>query len=292
MNPRNFKIKAKKLFDIGETVYLSNGLLGGSKLEVKKGDFFYHGEFINDFDKIVSDFKSYNKEIYYFTKPKYAKGSTVKGGVPIMYAKHWGTVMGEQYYDIYLGNKRWSGGMTLAEAEVLAKEKGVDLVEVGDEGSSLYRPDLEDYFRRVDFNYSQGKYAKGGGVGEGVKRTKTAEEIYEEEQQNAMFNSEYAKGGVIPYALRKRVENVKKKFGIEITKEMGLQAYHWNTEGMGGSGVGWEIFGQKFSIREVSRFNKRDSQTVGDTAIVLGEYYSKYGNGGMTSGWCYSIGGL
>ena len=133
------------------------------------------------------------------------------------------------------------------------------------------------------------QYGKGGGV----KRTKTAEEIYEEEQQNAMFNSEYAKGGVIPYALRKRVENVKKKFGIEITKEMGLQAYHWNTkDGMGGSGVGWEIFGQKFSIREVSRFNKRDSQTVGDTAIVLGEYYSKYGNGGMTSGWCYSIGGL
>jgi len=132
------------------------------------------------------------------------------------------------------------------------------------------------------------QYGKGGGV----KRTKTAEEIYEEEQQNAMFNSEYAKGGVIPYALRKRVENVKKKFGIDITKEMSLQAYHWHKDGMGGSGVGWEIFGQKFSIREVSRFNKRDSQTLGDTAIVLGEYYSKYGNGGMTSGWCYSIGGL
>jgi hypothetical protein len=73
------KIKAKKLFDGGETVYLSNGSLGGSKLEVKKGDFFNHGEFINDFDEIVSDFKSYNKEIYYFTKPKFAKGSTVMG---------------------------------------------------------------------------------------------------------------------------------------------------------------------------------------------------------------------
>jgi len=74
------KIKAKKLFNSGETVYLSNGSLGGSKLEVKKGDFFYHGEFINDFDEIVSDFKSYNKQIYYFTKPKYAKGGYVFKG--------------------------------------------------------------------------------------------------------------------------------------------------------------------------------------------------------------------
>jgi|688.fasta_scaffold18419_17 hypothetical protein len=36
------------------------------------------------------------------------------------------------------------------------------------------------------------QYGKGGGV----KRTKTAEEIYEEEQQNAMFNSEYGNGGM------------------------------------------------------------------------------------------------
>ena len=35
------------------------------------------------------------------------------------------------------------------------------------------------------------KYANGGGV----KRKKTAEEIYEEEQHNAMFNSEYGNGG-------------------------------------------------------------------------------------------------
>ena len=65
---------------------------------------------------------------------------------------------------------------------------------------------------------------------------------------------------------------------------MGLQAYHWNTEeGMGGSSVGLKLYKAK---------NKRDSQTIGDTAIDLGKYYSEYGNGGMTSGWCYSIGGL
>ena len=72
------KIKAKKLFNSGETVYLSNGSLGGSKLEIKKGDFFYHGEFINDFDEIVSDFKSYNKQIYYFIKPKFGKGGGIE----------------------------------------------------------------------------------------------------------------------------------------------------------------------------------------------------------------------
>ena len=115
--------------------------------------------------------------------------------------------------------------------------------------------------------------------------------------EDLLIEEKFADGGELgklPYALKKRVENVKKKFGIDITKEMALQAYHWNTkDGMGGSGVGWEIFGQKFSMQEVSRLNKRDSQTVGDTAIVLGKHYSKYANGGnTTSGFNYSIGGL
>lgn len=133
-------------------------------------------------------------------------------------------------------------------------------------------------------------YEEGGSIlanGSTVKGKKTAEEIYEEEQHNAMFNSEYGNGGVIPYALRKRVENVKNKFGIEITKEMSLQAYHWNTEeGMGGSSVGLKLYKAK---------NKRDSQTIGDTAINLGRFYSQnqYANGGNTTNvFNYSIGGL
>jgi hypothetical protein len=76
----------------------------------------------------------------------------------------------------------------------------------------------------------------------------------------------HTRNTTLPYALRTRVENVKLKFGIDITKEISLQAYHWNTEeGMGGSSVGLRLYKAK---------NKRDSQTIGDTAIDLGKYYS------------------
>jgi hypothetical protein len=73
----------------------------------------------------------------------------------------------------------------------------------------------------------------------------------------------------LPYNLKKRLDNCRKKYGITITEEMALESYKSN---YGGSSVGWHIFHSVFTIQQVSKLNKRDSQTIGDAAIDYGRF--------------------
>lgn len=85
-------------------------------------------------------------------------------------------------------------------------------------------------------------------------------------------NPMFKHGGQIPSSLQTRLDNVKKQYGITISKEQSLKAYEMhNDKGLGGSTVGYELF---------NATNKRDSQTFGDLAIDLGRYYSKMSDGG------------
>jgi hypothetical protein len=76
----------------------------------------------------------------------------------------------------------------------------------------------------------------------------------------------------LPYNLRKRIEHCKAKYGIEITIEMANESFIMNEKGNGGSTCGWEIFHSVFTIQQVSKLNKRDSQTIGDAAIDYGRF--------------------
>ena len=82
-----------------------------------------------------------------------------------------------------------------------------------------------------------------------------------------------ADGGELSSSLKNRLENAKKRYGVNITKSQSLKAYEMHDiKGMGGSSVGYELFDAK---------SKRDSQTLGDLAIDMGRYYSKMADGGM-----------
>lgn len=70
----------------------------------------------------------------------------------------------------------------------------------------------------------------------------------------------------LPISIQKKLNNVQKKYGIVITKSQAEKAiFLHNVKGYGGSSVGYELFNVN---------NKKDSQTLGDTAIDLGRYYN------------------
>ena len=77
------------------------------------------------------------------------------------------------------------------------------------------------------------------------------------------MSSKYAKGGGVdklPANLKKRLENVKNRYGVEISKEEAIEAYKYNLDGAGGSTIGYEYFGAD---------THRQSTTLGDLAIDL-----------------------
>lgn len=76
----------------------------------------------------------------------------------------------------------------------------------------------------------------------------------------------------LPKNLQRRIDNCKAKYGIDITKEMANESYIMNEKGNGGSTCGWQIFHSVFTIQQVSRLHKRDSQTIGDAAIDYGRF--------------------
>jgi antirestriction protein len=116
---------------------------------------------------------------------KFAKGSTVKGG---------------DYkfgYDITLKEHTSKNGTDI-ELRQNPKTKYYTIFINGFGGTSTPTEFL--HVAEDDYKYELSKYewAEKRGVfakGSTVKGKKTAEEIYEEEQYNAMFNSEYANGG-------------------------------------------------------------------------------------------------
>jgi hypothetical protein len=73
----------------------------------------------------------------------------------------------------------------------------------------------------------------------------------------------------LPYNLKKRLDNCRKKYGIAITEEIATKSYKSDE---GGSTCGWQIFHSVFTIQQVSRLHKRDSQTIGDIAIDYGRF--------------------
>ncbi|MEI7960722.1 MAG: hypothetical protein WCI04_00140 [archaeon] len=129
--------------------------------------------------------------------------------------------------------------------------------------------------------------AKGGGV-----KRKTAEEIYEEEQQNAMFNSEYGNGGNIGdfseneiLSIQQKVEKSGQK--VVISKE---EIYE---DGEISYGIDFEEdamwYGDDKELRD-SDYDKLSQLLTFNSSKYS---YGKYAKGGnMSSGYDYSIGGL
>jgi len=58
--------------------------------------------------------------------------------------------------------------------------------------------------------------------------------------------------------IQKRIDHVHNKYGVEVTKELSIQAYE---SGMGASSVGYNLFLAK---------GQRESITIGDVAIDYG----------------------
>jgi hypothetical protein len=87
-----------------------------------------------------------------------------------------------------------------------------------------------------------------------------------------------AKGGELSSSLKKRLENAKKRYGVNITKSQSLKAYEMHDiKYMGGSSVGYELF----DALGYNPKSKRESQTLGDLAIDMGRYYKEMADGGM-----------
>lgn len=118
---------------------------------------------------------------------------------------------------------------------------------------------------RSDIDKLLAKYAFGG-------MTNGATQVMNVQQSNLSSSSvnptQFAKGGGVdklPANLKKRLENVKNRYGVEISKEEAIEAYKYNLDGAGGSTIGYEYFGAD---------THRQSTTLGDLAIDLGRFYS------------------
>ena len=65
----------------------------------------------------------------------------------------------------------------------------------------------------------------------------------------------------IPYSLQKRINNVKKRYNIEVSESVAIECYKSDE---GGSSVGYLWFDAP---------SHRASLTIGDLAIDLGRFY-------------------
>jgi hypothetical protein len=214
---------------------------------------------------------------------RYANGSTVKGGeyenyVNNIYERQSEYGIVQPLYSFV----RENGYSIYDMQDILEKEVPTEKDAWGDKKYS------KKSIRKM-IGVISGKYANGSTV----KGKKTAEEIYEEEQYNAMFNSEYGNGGNIGdfsedeiLSIQKKVEGSGQKVAIskeEIDNEDGGLSYGIDFE----ENTMW--YGEDKKLRD------SDYDTLSQLLTFNSSKYSygKYANGGnTTSGFNYSIGGL
>ena len=156
-----------------------------------------------------------------------------------------------------------------------------------------------DFYKRISKKYAKGSTIEGGEV-----KRKTAEEIYEEEQHNAMFNSEYGNGGGVGMKISARDFLNSLKEGDILTLREGGRKEKFIDLRLGkerqtpnGKSFRYENVngGYPRGILNGDRLKYQNEQHS-DFVALNGEpiyIYHNYENGGnMSSGYDYSIGGL
>lgn len=240
----------------------------------------------------------------------YAKGSTIKG--ESNFGKEGSGFDNPKYKDMYKGTYD-NRGLALKPTNDITTLGSKLVIEYDKIYNRFYwklmKQNGTEHSRGVNFktkqeaidDYMTQKFAKGSTV---KGKRKTEEEIYEEEQYNAMFNSEYGNGGGVGMKISARDFLNSLKEGDILTLREGGRKEKFIDLRLGkerqtpnGKSFRYENVngGYPRGILNGDRLKYQNEQHS-DFVALNGEpiyIYHNYENGGnMSSGYDYSIGGL